>query len=91
MKRRVVITGVGPITACGIGKAAFWEAIHSGRSGIRRITSFDPGTCRAVVAGEVRDFDPGTFFPPHRLKRLDRYAQFAVASALLALEDAGLP
>lgn len=91
MKRRVVITGVGPIAACGIGKAAFWDAIHAGRSGIHRISSFDPGTCRATVAGEVRDFDPATFFPPHRLKRLDRYAQFAVASALLALEDAKLP
>jgi 3-oxoacyl-[acyl-carrier-protein] synthase II len=91
MRRRVVITGVGPITACGIGKAAFWSAIRSGRSGIDRITSFDPGTCRATVAGEVRDWDPRAFFPPHRLKRLDRYAQFAVATALLALDDAGLP
>lgn len=91
MRRRVVITGVGPIAACGIGKASFWDAIRAGRSGIERIKSFDPGTCRAVVAGEVRDFDPAAFFPPHRLKRLDRYAQFAVASALLALEDAALP
>jgi 3-oxoacyl-[acyl-carrier-protein] synthase II len=90
MRRRVVITGVGPIAACGIGRAAFWDAIRAGRSGIARITSFDPGTCRATVAGEVRDWDPYAFFPPHRLKRLDRYAQFAVASALLALDDAGL-
>lgn len=91
MKRRVVITGVGPIAACGIGKSVFWDAIHAGRSGIDRISSFDPGPCRAAVAGEVRDFDPAAFFPPHRLKRLDRYAQFAVASALLALEDAKFP
>lgn len=91
MRPRIVITGVGPIAACGIGKSVFWDAIHAGRSGIRRITSFDPGTCRATVAGEVLDFDPSAFFPSHRLKRLDRYAQFAVASALLALEDAKLP
>jgi 3-oxoacyl-[acyl-carrier-protein] synthase II len=91
MRRRVVVTGVGPIAACGIGKKAFWDSIRAGRSGITRITNFDPGACRATVAGEVRDFDPGAFFPPHRLKRLDRYAQFAVASALLALDDAQLP
>jgi 3-oxoacyl-[acyl-carrier-protein] synthase II len=91
VKRRVVITGVGPISACGIGKEAFWSAIQSGRSGIDRIRSFDPGVSRAKCAGEVRDFDPSAFFPPHRLKRLDRYAQFSVASALLALDDAGLP
>ena len=89
MKRRVVITGLGPIAACGIGKAAFWDSIRAGRSGIRRITAFDPGSCRATVAGEVLDWDASAFFSPHRLKRLDRYAQFAVASALLALDDSG--
>ena len=47
--------------------------------------------CRAFSIGEIADWNPALFFPPHRLKRLDRYAQFAVASALLALEDARLP
>jgi len=91
MKRRVVITGIGPITCMGTGRAAFWEGIRAGRSGISRITTFDTSAIKAHCGGEIRDWDPTRFFPPHRLKRLDRYAQFAVASALLALEDSGLP
>ena len=89
--RRVVITGVGPITCAGIGVAAFWESIRAGRSGISRITSFDTSELKAHCGGEIRDWDPTAFFPPHRLKRLDRYAQLSVASTLLALEDSGLP
>lgn len=91
MKRRAVITGLGPIAACGIGKDAFWSAIRAGRSGIGRVTTFDATPFQARHAGEIKDWDPSAFFPPHRLKRLDRYAQFSVASALLALEDAKLP
>jgi 3-oxoacyl-[acyl-carrier-protein] synthase II len=90
-RRRVVITGIGPITCCGIGRGAFWEAIRAGRSGISRVTSFDTSEFKAHCGGEIRNWDPTPFFPPHRLKRLDRYAQFSVASALLALEDAKLP
>ncbi len=90
-RRRAVITGIGPIAACGIGLEAFWNSIREGRSGIAPVTAFDASVFRARNAGEVRDWDPAPFFPPHRLKRLDRYAQFAVASALLALEDARLP
>jgi 3-oxoacyl-[acyl-carrier-protein] synthase II len=90
-QRRVVITGVGPITCCGIGRDAFWASILAGRSGITRLTTFDPTPSKAVNAGEIPHWDPSAFFPPHRLKRLDRFAQFAVASALLALEDARLP
>lgn len=89
--RRAVITGLGPITCIGVGKEAFWDSLRAGRSGIGRITSFDTSELKAHCGGEVRDWDPTVFFPPHRLKRLDRYAQFAVASARLALEDAGLP
>jgi 3-oxoacyl-[acyl-carrier-protein] synthase II len=91
MSRRVVVTGLGLITPCGIGKGAFWDSLKAGRSGITRITRFDTSLYKAHHGGEVRDWDPTTFFPPHRLKRLDRYAQFSVASALLALEDAALP
>jgi 3-oxoacyl-[acyl-carrier-protein] synthase II len=90
-RRRAVITGIGPIAACGIGLDAFWSAIREGRSGIGPVTHFDATIFHARHAGEVRDWDATQFFPPHRLKRLDRYAQFAVASALLALEDARLP
>lgn len=90
MRKRVVITGLGPIAACGVGKDAFWENIRAGRSGIGRATLVDASQFRAQCAGEVLDWDPAPYFPPHRLKRLDRYAQFSVGSALLALQDAGL-
>src|SRR5450432_3452213 len=89
-RRRVVITGLGPITCIGTGRDDFWRGILAEKSGITRITSFDTSELRARNGGEIRDWNPAHFFPPHRLKRLDRYAQFAVASALLALEDAGL-
>lgn len=86
-----MITGIGPITCIGTGRDAFWRGILARKSGITRITRFDTGGFRAHNGGEIRDWDPKIFFPPHRLRRLDRYAQFAVASTLLALEDAGLP
>jgi 3-oxoacyl-[acyl-carrier-protein] synthase II len=89
-RRRAVITGIGPITCIGIGRDDFWRSILERKSGIRQIRGFDTGELRARNGGEISDWDPARFFPPHRLKRLDRYAQFSVASALLALEDAGL-
>jgi 3-oxoacyl-[acyl-carrier-protein] synthase II len=89
-RRRAVITGLGPITCVGIGKDALWAGLLAEKSGIGRITYFDPPPHSAHCAGEIHDFDPKKWFPPHRLKRLDRYAQFSVASAYLALEDAGL-
>lgn len=90
-KRRAVITGVGPITCIGTGKEAFWKGILAEKSGIRRLERFDTSFLKAHCAGSIDDWDSTAFFPPHRLKRLDRYAQFSVASALLALEDASLP
>ncbi len=89
-RRRAVITGIGPVTCIGIGVDAFWKAILAEKSGIGSITSFDPGVFHVRCAGEIRDWNAEEFFPPHRLKRLDRYAQFAVASAKLALEDAAI-
>ena len=89
-KRRAVITGIGPITCIGIGKEAFWRGILAERSGISLVTGFDTSQFHARCGGEIREWDGAAYFPPNRLKRLDRYAQFAVASALMALEDAGL-
>lgn len=88
--KRAVITGLGPITCVGIGREAFWNGLLAQRSGIGRLGVFDTEELNAHHAGEVRAFQGADFFPPHRLKRLDRYAQFSVASAKLALEDAGL-
>src|ERR1700741_1761383 len=86
--RRAVITGIGPITCIGTGVEGFWNGILAEKSGIDCITSFDPSVFRVRCAGEIRDWNPEDFFSPHRLKRLDRYAQFAVVSAKLALDDA---
>ena len=90
-RRRAVITGIGPITCIGTGREGFWRGLRTERSGIQRIASFDTSEFNAHCAGEIVDWIPEDHFPPHRLKRLDRYAQFAVASARMALEDAGLP
>ena len=90
-KRRAVITGLGPITCIGIGRENFWRGLRAEKSGVRRISSFDTSQFNAHCAGEILDWIPEEHFPPHRLKRLDRYAQFAVASAKMALDDAGLP
>jgi 3-oxoacyl-[acyl-carrier-protein] synthase II len=88
--KRVVITGVGPITSIGIGKEKFWAAMTEKRSGIGTVSTFDPTIFKVTSAAEIADWKPEEFFPPHRLKRLDRYAQFAVASVKLALDDSGL-
>ncbi|MDB6147772.1 MAG: fabF [Spartobacteria bacterium] len=89
-KRRAVITGLGPITCIGKGVDGFWNGILAQKSGISAISTFDTSAFNAHCGGEICGWDPDEFFPPHRLKRLDRYAQFAVASARLALDDAKL-
>jgi 3-oxoacyl-[acyl-carrier-protein] synthase II len=89
-RRRCVVTGLGPITCIGRGRDDFWRGILQEHSGIGRVSFFDTTGFNAHCAGEIRDWEPEDFFPPHRLKRLDRYAQFSVASAKLALDDAGL-
>ncbi len=88
--RRAVITGIGPITCIGTGKAEFWHGMRAEKSGIRHVSTFDTTAFNAHCAGEIRDWVPEDHFPPHRLKRLDRYAQFSVASAKMALDDAAL-
>jgi len=90
-KRRAVITGLGPITSIGIGRENFWRGLRAEQSGVRTISSFDTSQFNAHCAGQILDWAPEEHFPPHRLKRIDRYAQFAVASAKMALDDAGLP
>src|SRR6266545_1418599 len=89
-KRRVVITGIGAITAMGIGAEAMWSGILSNRSGISRVTSFDTTGFRTKVAGEIRGFDGSDFVSVKHKKRLDKFAKFAVAASRMAAEDAGL-
>ena len=90
-KRRVVVTGLGVVSSIGLGKDAFWESLRSGRSGIVPITAFDPADFTTQFAGEVRNFEPSAYIEDvKRLKRMDRTSQLAVASAKMAIRDAGL-
>src|SRR5437016_13165662 len=89
-RRRAVITGIGPITCIGTGIENFWKGILAEKSGIMRISTFDTSMFNAHCGGEISGWSPGEFFPPHRLKRLDRYAQFSVALAILELHDDGV-
>ena len=89
-RRRVVITGVGALTPIGIGRHAFWEGLCQGRSGVRRIRSFDTSPFPCHIGAEVDGFDPGALMDPRRAAHMARFSQFAVAAARLALEDSGL-
>src|SRR5438309_8152563 len=88
--RRVVVTGMGLVTPLGIGVQTTWDALVQGTSGIRRITSFDAGAYPCQIAGEVKDFDPLTYVDKKDVKRMDRFTQFALASATMALEAPAL-
>ena len=89
-RRRVVITGIGMITPLGASVAKTWEGILAGRSGIGPITRFDPTGLETRIAGEVRDFDPTEYMDRKEIRRADRFAQLAVATAGQALADAKL-
>ncbi|UBV42091.1 beta-ketoacyl-ACP synthase II [Deinococcus taeanensis] len=87
--KRVVITGLGPVTPIGVGAQAFAEAQRAGKSGIATITRFDPADTASKIAGEVND-DLSPFVDPREAKKLDRYVQLALAGAALAVQDSGL-
>ncbi|HEY8370911.1 MAG TPA: beta-ketoacyl-ACP synthase II [Thermodesulfobacteriota bacterium] len=89
-RRRVAITGLGPVTPIGIGRDAFWTALVSGRSGIGPITRFDASGLACRIAGEIRDFDPAQFLDPVTLRRSGRAVHLAAAAATLAMADAKL-
>lgn len=88
--RRVVVTGIGVVSSVGFGKDAFWDSIRSGRSGVSKITAFDPSEFTTQFAGEIKNFNPSDFIEAKRLKRMDRTSQLAVACAKMAVKDAGL-
>ncbi|AKQ65020.1 3-oxoacyl-[acyl-carrier-protein] synthase, KASII [Myxococcus hansupus] len=89
-KRRIAVTGLGLISPCGTGVEKSWEALVRGQSGVGPITLFDASGLDCRIAGEVRDFKPEDFIERRELRRMDRFAQFAVVAADMALADSGL-
>jgi 3-oxoacyl-[acyl-carrier-protein] synthase II len=89
-RRRVVVTGLGLVSALGVGWHDNWSAALAGRSGARPIEGFEPVDNETTIACEVRGFDPTDFVERRAARRMDRFAQLAVAAARLALEDATL-
>ena len=90
MKHRAVITGMGVISPVGNNLEEFWDNLVNGRSGIDFATRFDTSTLPTKVAGEVRNFEPTEWLDKKESRRMDRFAQFAVAAAKMAVKDAGL-
>lgn len=88
--QRAVITGIGPVTPCGIGKQALWNSLLAEQSPIAPLTRFHAPHARALHAAELRDFDVSAWFASHQCKRWDRCTQLIMAAAHLAVEDAGL-
>lgn len=89
-KRRVVITGTGIVSPIGIGKEENWLNCIQGKSGIGKITKFDASAFRTTIAGEVKNFDPSKFLDPKEVEKFDPFIHYALASAVLAVEDAKL-
>jgi len=90
-RRRVVITGIGPVTPVGTGVDDFWTGVTSGRNGVRPISNFDASDLPVGVAGEVPGFDPSRWLDTKEVRRTDPFVHYALAAAALAWEDAGEP
>jgi 3-oxoacyl-[acyl-carrier-protein] synthase II len=89
--RRVVVTGMGMLTALGPDVATTWQAMVQGRSGVGPITLFDPARLECRIAGEVKDFDSSHVLDKKDMRRTDRYIQFGLVAAREAMNQAGLP
>lgn len=90
MSRRVVVTGVGLISCVGVGTEETWEALCQGRSGISRITSFDPSGFNSQIAGEVKEFDPTRWIEKREVRKMGRFIHFAIAASDMAMAASGL-
>ncbi len=86
-KRRVVVTGLGVISPIGNSIEDFWNSLLEGKSGVKRLTCFDPTYFTSKIAAEVRNFDPSAYLSAKEIKRMDRFVQFAVAAAKNAILD----
>jgi 3-oxoacyl-[acyl-carrier-protein] synthase II len=88
--RRVVVTGLGALTPVGNTTEEFWSALKQAKSGIGPITRFDPAGYPTRIAGEVRNFDEGRYIDKKEARRLDPYLKYAIATSVMAVEDAAL-
>jgi len=88
--RRAVITGIGLVSPLGLGVESHWTGLKQGLSPARRMTLFDTAHCTAKHAAWIDGWEPGRWIAPHRLKRMERFSQFAVVAGKLALEHAAL-
>lgn len=86
---RVVVTGVSAITPLGLDVKTTWDGILSGKSGIKKITSFDTAGFDTDIAGEIPDFNPDTYIPSKQSKRMDRFVQLSVCAAMQLMENSG--
>ncbi|MBA2690182.1 MAG: beta-ketoacyl-ACP synthase II [Burkholderiales bacterium] len=89
-KRRVVVTGLGIISPVGIGVGEAWQNLVAGKSGIGRITHFDPAELPVQVAGEVKDFDVTKYMSAKEARRIDTFIQFGLVAAMEAIQDSGI-
>ena len=89
-KRRVVITGLGVVSPVGTGVATAWENIIAGKSGITRISKFDPSAFACQIAGEVNDFNVEDFISAKEARRMDTFIQYGLAAGIEAFQDSGL-
>jgi 3-oxoacyl-[acyl-carrier-protein] synthase II len=89
-RRRVAITGIGCVTPIGTGVDALWSGLRAEKSAVGAATRFDSSIYRSRCAAQVEGFDPTDWIDPKRVKRLDRFSQFAVVSSILALQDGQL-
>ena len=91
MDRRVVVTGIGVVSCVGNNIAEYWDSLINGKSGIDRVTYFDPTAYRTQIAGQVKGFSIEKYMPLKEARRLDPFCQFAIGAADEAMESAGLP
>ncbi len=90
LRRRVAITGLGIVSPVGIGIKDSWDNVLAGRSGITRITRFDPSLFASQIAGEVKDFDVSQYLPAKEARRMDIFIHYGLVAAIEAIQDAGL-
>ncbi|MDH4150460.1 MAG: beta-ketoacyl-ACP synthase II, partial [Betaproteobacteria bacterium] len=88
--RRVVVTGLGIISPVGIGLTESWGNITAGKSGITRISRFDPSAYTSQIAGEVKGFDASRYIPAKEARRFDVFIHYGLAAGIDAMKDAGL-